>query len=98
MRTASKTGEVTDRLKLLLAALEVVPASSTDSERAFSVAGRFLTKLRSRLSPKSIDNYSFGRAYFKNKGYGYFHLFLEFSFQVGTIRCISKTFFLKPKS
>ena len=62
---ASRTGELSDRLIKLKQALETIPSSSTDSERVFSVAGRFVTKIRNRLSPKSLDNFTFGNSYFK---------------------------------
>ena len=62
---ASRTGELSDRLIKLKQALETIPSSSTDSERVFSVAGRFVTKIRNRLSPKSLDNFTFGNYYFK---------------------------------
>ena len=62
---ASRTGELSDRLLKLKQALETIPSSSTDSERVFSVAGRFVTKIRNRLSPKSFDNFTFGNSYFK---------------------------------
>ena len=34
-----------------------------------SSAGRFCTKIRNRLSSKSLDNFSFGHAYFPNSGF-----------------------------
>ena len=40
-----------------------------------SSAGRFCTKIRNRLSSKSLDNFSFGHAYFlkvDSSGIGYF--------------------------
>ena len=41
----------------------------------FSSAGRFCTKIQNRLSSKSLDNFSFGHAYFlkvHSSGIGYF--------------------------
>ena len=47
---ASKTGELTDRLRKLLKALESIQASSVNAETAFiSTAGQFTTKIRNRL-------------------------------------------------
>ena len=63
------------RLVQLKLDLESIPASSTDSERVFSSAGRFCTKIRNRLSSRSLDNFSFGHAYFlklDSSGIGYF--------------------------
>ena len=59
MALASKTGVLTDRLKRLQSALESVQASSVESERAFSSAGRFATKIRNRLGDKTLDSYCF---------------------------------------
>ncbi|GFS72472.1 uncharacterized protein TNCV_2116191 [Trichonephila clavipes] len=36
-------------------ALKTIPPTSVEAERAFSAAGLFITKLRTRLSDKSID-------------------------------------------
>jgi len=61
MSLASKTGELTDRLTKLLKALESVQASSVESERAFSTAGTFATKVRNRMEDSTLDNYCFAR-------------------------------------
>ena len=37
-------------------ALRTIPPTSVEAERAFSAAGLFVTKLRARLSVKSIDS------------------------------------------
>ena len=42
-----------------------VARRSSDSERIFSIAGRFATKIRNRLSGRSLDNFTFGHSYFK---------------------------------
>ena len=42
-------------LERLYSALTTLPPTSVEAERAFSSAGLFITKIRSRLSDKSID-------------------------------------------
>lgn len=85
---ASRTGELSERLLNLKSALATIPSSSTDSERVFSVAGRFVTKIRNRLTPRSLDNFTFGNSYFKkidqinHTGFVYlpfFNIFLIFT-------------------
>ena len=49
---ASKTGELTKKLRSLHKALLSIPATSVESERAFSVAGSFAIKIQSQLSDK----------------------------------------------
>ena len=49
------TGEKTN-IHFLIDALKTVPSTSIESERVFSAAGLFITKLRTRLSDSSIDN------------------------------------------
>ncbi len=61
------TGERPLSLEKLYCALKSLPPSSTEAERSFSSAGLFVTKLRSRLSDKTIDMLCFLRQYFKNK-------------------------------
>jgi hypothetical protein len=61
MSLAAQTGELTDRLVKLLRALESVQASSVESERAFSCAGSFVTKVRNRMGDETLDNYCFAR-------------------------------------
>ncbi|GBM73469.1 hypothetical protein AVEN_132113-1 [Araneus ventricosus] len=39
----------------LRVALKAIPPTSAESERTFSAAGLFITKLRTRLNDKSID-------------------------------------------
>ncbi len=58
---ATKSGVLSDRLRKLMKALKSVQASSVDSERAFSTAGRFVTKIRSKLGDRAIDNYCFAQ-------------------------------------
>ena len=61
------TGERTLHLNMLFQALMSLPPTSIESERAFSAAGLFVTKLRSSLSDKSINCLCFLKSYFKNK-------------------------------
>ena len=63
---ASKTGELTRKLLLLSNALSSIPAASIESERVFSVAGGFATKIRSQLSDSTLDRFSFAKTKFKN--------------------------------
>jgi hypothetical protein len=63
---AAKTGELTSKLGKLLTALASIPAASIESERAFSVASRYMTKIRSRLGDGTLDNFSFAKCKFKN--------------------------------
>ena len=59
-------GDRTPRLKKVMDALETIPPTSVESERAFSAAGLFITKLRTRLSVMNIDALCFSRNYYKN--------------------------------
>ena len=52
-------------LNLLLNALDSIPPTSVESERAFSAAGLFITKIRSRLGDDIIDTLCFLKSYFK---------------------------------
>ncbi len=64
---AAKTGELTTKLKSLHVALLSIPAASIESERAFSVAGSFATKIRNQLSDKTLDRFCFAKSYYKKK-------------------------------
>jgi hypothetical protein len=64
---AAKTGELTSKLKSLHMALLSIPAASIESERAFSIAGSFATKIRSQLSDKTLDRFCFAKSYYKKK-------------------------------
>ncbi len=64
---AAKTGELTNKLRQLLTALSSIPAASVENERVFSVAGGFMTKIRSRLSDTTMDHFSFAKCKFKNE-------------------------------
>lgn len=60
------TGERTQNITLLLDALKTIPPTSIESERAFSAAGLFITKLRTRLSDRSVDTLCFLRSYYQH--------------------------------
>ena len=49
------TCQRTTNIDLLLDALKSTPPTSVESERSFSAAGLFVTKLRTRLSDHSVD-------------------------------------------
>ena len=49
------TGQRTTNIDLLLEALKSIPPTSVESKRSFSAAGLFVTKLRTRLSYRSVD-------------------------------------------
>ena len=48
-------GERTTALSQLYDALKGVPPTSVEAERVFSVTGLFLTELRSRMNPTTVD-------------------------------------------
>jgi len=60
------TGNRTENLEKLCNALDRIQPTSTESERTFSVAGNFLSKLRCKLSDKSLSALVFLKYYFKN--------------------------------
>jgi hypothetical protein len=82
MALASKTGELTTKLSKLYKSVRSIPASSIESERAFSVASRFVTKIRSRLGDEKLDNFAFAKSKLKNdKLVKYFYIFSYLSMQ-----------------
>lgn len=60
------TKKRTNNLEKLYNALMTIPPTSIESERAFSAAGLFVTKIRSKLSDGAIDNLCFLKNYYKN--------------------------------
>lgn len=60
------TGDRTLNITNLLNSLKSIPPTSVESERAFSAAGLFVTKMRTRLSDRSVDCLCYLRAYYKN--------------------------------
>lgn len=67
MKFYEATRKRTENLELLYQSLLTIKATSVESERAFSAAGYFLTKLRSQLAPKTLDALSFLRCFYNNK-------------------------------
>ena len=59
MKFYEATKKRTENLELLYQSLLTIKATSVESERAFSAAGCFLTKIRSHLAPKTLDALSF---------------------------------------
>ena len=53
------TGEKTNNISFLIDALKTVPPIYIESERAFSAAGIFITKLWTRLNDCNINHLSF---------------------------------------
>ena len=60
-----KTGTKSTRLTLLLKALYSIPPTSVESERAFSAAGLFVTKIRNRMGDDILDGLCFLRSYLR---------------------------------
>ncbi len=67
MNVYEATGKRTENLTLLFNALSTIPPTSIESERAFSALGLFITKIRTRLSDKSIDHLCFLKHYFRSQ-------------------------------
>ena len=63
----SESHDVNDKLRKLKLALSTIPPTSMENERAFSAAGTFTTKLRTRLKPETFDTLCFLRAHLQNK-------------------------------
>ena len=61
------TGEKTVNITKITAALESIPPTFVEAERAFSAVVLFITRLITRLSDKSIKCLSFLHTYFKSK-------------------------------
>ena len=60
-----KTGRKSKHVTLLLEELDSIPQTSVESERAFSAAGLFITKIRSRLGDDTLDSLCFLKSYFR---------------------------------
>ena len=68
MKLLEATEKRSGKLEQLFKALLSIPPTSVEAERAFSAAGLFTTKLRSRLSDKSVNALWFLCShYIKNK-------------------------------
>ncbi|XP_048485330.1 uncharacterized protein LOC125490371 [Plutella xylostella] len=61
----SASGKRTPNLEMLHNALQSIMSTSTEAERTFSVSGNFATKIRSRLSDKSLNALVFLKHYLK---------------------------------
>ena len=61
-RTNNKTKNIT----LLYNAIKTIKPTSTESERAFSIAANFCTKIRSRLSDSSLNALTFLKFHYLN--------------------------------
>ena len=55
---------MTEKMSKLKTALLSIPPTSVESERAFSAAGLFMTKLRCRMLPQTLNMFCFLRSYF----------------------------------
>ena len=67
MAVFENLGERPKTLEMLFKALMTIPASSVESERAFSAAGLFVSKLRTSLSDNSVDMLCFMRSHLLKK-------------------------------
>ena len=66
MSTFDKTGQKGPLLQKNLLITQTIRPTSCDCERAFSIAGYFCSKLRSRLSDESLNSLCFLKSYFNN--------------------------------
>ena len=64
---AFETGEVMEKMRKLECALNSLPASSVESEGAFSTIGLFHSKICNHLNDNSLDYISFGKHYLRNE-------------------------------
>jgi hypothetical protein len=63
------TSKRTKDLDILFNALKAIKPSSVASERVFSVSGNFLSKIRTRLSHRSVDILRFFEIIFPEEKY-----------------------------
>ena len=61
------TGQRTTNIDLLLYALKSISPTSVESERSFSAAGLFVTKLRTRLSDRSVDRLCLLKSHYRSQ-------------------------------
>ncbi|KAI6653465.1 hypothetical protein LOD99_3684 [Oopsacas minuta] len=61
------TGDKSKNIPSIEEVLNTIPPTSVEAERAFSAAGLFVTKLRSRLSENSVDSLMILKSYFKKQ-------------------------------
>lgn len=62
-----RTSVLGENMNKVLSALKTIQSTSTESERVFSLAANIVTKRRSRLEDKSLNNICFLRSYFMRK-------------------------------
>lgn len=60
------TGERTLNITNLLNSMKSIPPTSVESKRAFSAAGLFVTKMRTRLIGRNVDCLCYLRTYHQN--------------------------------
>jgi len=65
MSLLEATGKRPGKLEQIYIALLSIPPTSVEAERAFTAAGLFASKIRSRLSDQSVNALSFLRSYCK---------------------------------
>ena len=61
------TGQQTTNIDLLLDALKSIPPTSVGSEKCFSAAGLCVTKLRMRLSDRSVDRLCLLKSHYRSQ-------------------------------
>ena len=54
-------------LRKLFNALKCISPTSVESERAFSITGQFVTKLRTKLDDDTLSSLVFLKAFYKNE-------------------------------
>ena len=60
-------GDIPPLLNKLFNALQSIPPTSVESERAFSITGQFATKLRTKLADNTLDSLVFLKASYKKE-------------------------------
>ena len=60
-------GDIPPLLNKLFIALQSIPPTSVESERAFSITGQFATKLRTKLADNTLNSLVFLKASYKKE-------------------------------
>ena len=60
-------GDIPPLLNKLFNALQSIPPTSVESERAFSITGQFATKLRTKLADNTLNSLVFLKASYKKE-------------------------------
>ena len=60
-------GDIPPLLNKLFKALQSIPPTSVESERAFSITGQFATKLRTKLADNTLNSLVFLKASYKKE-------------------------------